>query len=160
MDSEAGATKVHVVFESVSSRGRDIVKSVAMIDNGSGMIPQMARFSLSWGGGTHFDDPNFIGKFGFGLPNTSINQTKQVEVYTRTSKKEPLTRAWLDLDAYRDYGQQSVPEPEIGAELPDYVKKYLKKIGESFDHGTVVIWRNPDQVDVQERKASCRTHDR
>ena len=112
---EAGATKVHVVFESVSSRGRDIVKSVAMIDNGSGMIPPMARFSLSWGGGTHFDDPNFIGKFGFGLPNASINQTKQVEVYTRTSKKEPLTRAWLDLDAYKDYGQQSVPEPEIGA---------------------------------------------
>jgi hypothetical protein len=143
---EAGATKVHVVFESVSSRGRDIVKSVAMIDNGSGMIPPMARFSLSWGGGTHFDDPNFIGKFGFGLPNASINQTKQVEVYTRTSKKEPLTRAWLDLDAYKDYGQQSVPEPEIGAELPDYVKKYLKKIGESFDHGTVVIWRNPDRL--------------
>lgn len=142
---EAGATKVHVIFESVKSRGREIVKSVAFIDTGSGMIPQMARYSLSWGGGTHFDDPNFIGKFGFGLPNASINQTKQVEVYTRTDAKQPMMKAWLDLDAYKDFSQQSVPEPEK-AELPAFVTKYLKSIGEPFEHGTVVIWKNPDRL--------------
>ena len=142
---EAGATKVHIIFDSVKSRGRDVVKSVAFIDTGAGMIRQMARFSLSWGGGTHFDDPNFIGKFGFGLPNASINQTKLVEVYTRTEKREPITKAWLDLETYSDYAQQSVPEP-VDAELPEFVQKYLKKIGEKFDHGTVVVWRNPDRL--------------
>jgi len=61
------------------------------------MLPKMARYALSWGGGTHFDDPTGIGRFGFGLPNSSINQTRRVEVYTRISAKEPWTRAVLDI---------------------------------------------------------------
>src|ERR1035441_2511800 len=79
---EAKASKVHVIFDTAVNTTRPIVSSVAFIDNGSGMRPLMARFALSWGGGTHFDDPSFIGKFGFGLPNASINQTRKVQVYT------------------------------------------------------------------------------
>jgi hypothetical protein len=142
---EAGATKVEVVFETVKSRNRDLVTAVAFIDDGSGMIPQMARFALSWGGGTHFDDPSFIGKFGFGLPNASINQTKFVEVYTRIGPKEPITKAWLDLDTYKDFAQQTVPPPTT-AELPEFVKRHLKKSVHKFDHGTVVVWRNADRL--------------
>jgi hypothetical protein len=88
---EAKATKVHVIFETALNKTREVVTSVAFIDDASGMLPKMARFALSWGGGTHFDDPNFIGKFGFGLPNASINQTRKVELYTRTKKSEPFT---------------------------------------------------------------------
>jgi hypothetical protein len=142
---EAGATTVEVIFETVKSRNKDIITSVAFIDNGAGMIPLMARFALSWGGGTHFEDPNFIGKFGFGLPNASINQTKVVEVYTRTSKDEPITKAWLDLDTYKDFAQQTVPPP-MTAELPKFVQKHLDKAGNKFEHGTVVVWRNPDRL--------------
>jgi hypothetical protein len=142
---EAKATKVHVIFETAVNSTRPVVTSVIFIDNGSGMIPNMARFALSWGGGTHFDDPNFIGKFGFGLPNASINQTKKIEVYTRTSKKEQITKAFLNLDDFKTFDQQSVPPP-VQADLPDSVKKYLKKSGWDFDHGTVVIWRDPDQL--------------
>jgi hypothetical protein len=56
---EAGATRIHVVFET-KKQGRQVVTAVAFIDNGSGMLPAMARFALSWGGGTHFDDPLFV----------------------------------------------------------------------------------------------------
>src|SRR5690242_13151593 len=62
---EAKATRVHVVFGTAVHTTRPVVSSVAFIDNGAGMLPKMARFALSWGGGTHFDDPDFIGKFGF-----------------------------------------------------------------------------------------------
>lgn len=79
---EAGADEVEIVLETSTRGTKNVVSAVAFIDNGAGMLPTMARFALSWGGGTHFDDPNFIGKFGFGLPNASINQTKLVEVYT------------------------------------------------------------------------------
>src|SRR4051794_10897667 len=73
---EAGADEVHVVLETDRSSGMKLVTGVAVIDNGSGMIPKMERFALTWGGGTHFDDHEFIGKFGFSLPNASINQTR------------------------------------------------------------------------------------
>ncbi|MBI3302530.1 MAG: ATP-binding protein [Deltaproteobacteria bacterium] len=142
---EAGATKVHIITEEKQNNTRKIVSSVAFIDNGSGMLPNMARFALSWGGGTHFDDANFIGKFGFGLPNASINQTRLTEVYTRTRKQDSITKAWLNLDDYDDYTLQSIPEPTIG-DLPDFVKRYMKKEGLNFDQGTVVVWVNPDRL--------------
>ena len=142
---EAGASAVHVVMDSRKNRSKEVVSAVAFIDNGAGMVPKMARFALSWGGGTHFDDPNFIGKFGFGLPNASINQTQVVEVYTRTKPSEPITKAWLNLAEYGHFSQQSVPEPTTG-DLPEFVKRYMKDTGLSFDHGTVVVWVNPDRL--------------
>jgi hypothetical protein len=142
---EAQATKVHIIFETTVNSTRTVVSSVAFIDNGAGMVPNMARFALSWGGGTHFDEPNFIGKFGFGLPNASINQTRKVEVYTKTGKDKPTIKAWLTLDDFKSFDQQSVPPP-VEADLPDFVKKYLKKAGFDFDHGTIVVWRDPDQL--------------
>src|SRR5262245_22447475 len=62
---EAGATRVDIVFERAKTGRADSVSAVAIIDNGAGMTAKMSRYALSWGGGTHFDDSQFIGKFGF-----------------------------------------------------------------------------------------------
>lgn len=160
---EAGATKVHVIFERPSHADRkqhqrkDGVTSVAFIDNGSGMLAKMARFALSWGGGTHFDDPDFIGKFGFGLPNASINQTRRVEVYTRTSGSEPFIKAWLDINEYTgESSTQSVPPPQV-AELPQFVKSYLDRNNWTLEHGTAVLWVEPDRLSYNSG-ASLKEH--
>ena len=144
---EAGASRIDVVIRQTkpASTNRNTVTAVAFIDNGSGMLPNMARFALTWGGGTHFDDSQFIGKFGFGLPNASINQTRYVDVYTRISAGEPFSKTYLDLDLYGDYGVQSVPAPEQ-ADLPEWVCGYLEREERSDDARTVVIWRNPDML--------------
>jgi hypothetical protein len=141
---EAGAKRIHIVFNK-SAKGREIVKSVAFIDDGPGMLPAMARYALSWGGGTHFDEPNFIGRFGFGLPNASINQTRRVEVYTRTKASGPVTMAWLDANEFPDTGVQTIPEP-VSAEIPDFVKSYLNKNNLKFETGVIVVWVEPDRL--------------
>jgi hypothetical protein len=141
---EAGASKVHVIFET-KKRSRQVVTAVAFIDNGSGMLPEMARYALSWGGGTHFEDPHFIGRFGFGLPNASINQTRRVEVYTRTAKNEKVTTAWLDAAELPEHGLQTIPEPKK-ADLPEFVREYMKRANVDLDHGTVVVWVYPDRL--------------
>lgn len=145
---EAGANRIHVVFDTERSEksNRRLVNAIAFIDNGSGMLPKMARYALSWGGGTHFDDSNFIGKFGFGLPNASINQTKQTEVYTRTDSSLPFTKVRLDLDDFPLFGQQSIPEEQEATQLPGFVQRYLDKNGFAFDHGTIVVWNDPDRL--------------
>lgn len=147
---EAGATKVHVIFDKPAHRAnyqrKDAVTAVAFIDNGSGMIPKMARFALSWGGGSHFDDPDFIGKFGFGLPNASINQSTRVEVYTRTSGSEPFVMAWLDISEYTGEGNVQTVQAPVEADLPDFVQRYLKVQDWSLEHGTVVVWSRPDHL--------------
>lgn len=152
---EAGATKVHIIFET-RKQGRQVVTGVAFIDNGSGMLAAMARYALSWGGGTHFDEPNFIGRFGFGLPNASINQTRRVEVYTRTTKEEDISLAWLDANELPEHGLQKIPEPKK-AELPPFVTEYLGRNDFDFDHGTVVVWVEPDRL-TYKTPASLKEH--
>lgn len=140
---EAGATRIDVAIE--TDPGRKAVSDMAFIDNGSGMLPKMIRYALTWGGGTHFDDHNFIGRFGFGLPNSSINQGRRVEVYSRTSSDEPWLRGVLDITSPSKFGAQSIDPPEV-AELPDFVQKYLRKEKLTLTHGTVVVWRRPDRL--------------
>lgn len=148
---EAGAKHVDVVLCRPDQRHlkkhdrKNAVSAVAFVDDGPGMLPQMARYALSWGGGTHFDDHEFIGKFGFGLPNASINQTTKVAVYTRTDADEPINVVALDLDAFGEHGVQQIPEPVEG-ELPEFVSQALNKLGREFETGTVVIWDKPDRL--------------
>jgi hypothetical protein len=146
---EAKATRIDVCFERPSAlkahQRANSIHAVAFIDNGSGMLPKMARYALSWGSGTHFDDPAFIGKFGFGLPNASINQTRLVEVYTKTADAKAITKAVLDARKVKEHGLLSI-EPTEEAQLPDFVQAYLDKQGLPFDHGTVVVWMEPDRL--------------
>lgn len=146
---EAGADSIHVVFERparVKTHERqNSVSAVAFIDNGSGMLSEMARYALSWGGGTHFEEPEFIGRFGFGLPNASINQTRLVEVYTRTSGKQAFTKAWLDITNVSEHGIQTIPEP-VESELPPFVERYLEEHEILLECGTVVVWVKPDRL--------------
>jgi hypothetical protein len=146
---EAGATRIDLCFERPKQlkayQRADSISAIAFIDNGSGMIPRMAQYALSWGAGTHFDEPDFIGKFGFGLPNASINQTRLVEVYTKVAGTETITKAWLDAREVKDHGLQEILPP-VEAELPEFVQTYLDKKGLAFDHGTVVVWVEPDRI--------------
>lgn len=153
---EVGAEHVWALFkrpsEDTRSKGqrRDAVSAIAFIDDGPGMIPEMARYALSWGGGTRFDDPTGIGRFGFGLPNSSINQTRRVEVYSRTSPSDPWQRVVLDITPEKlknipASGLVTVDPPE-SSELPDFVIEFLQKKKIKLEHGTVVVWDKPDRL--------------
>ncbi|HEV2715429.1 MAG TPA: ATP-binding protein [Terriglobales bacterium] len=148
---EAGAANVWIALERVSSdrRGKyerkDAITAIAFIDDASGMRPKMARFALSWGGGTHTKDPNFIAKFGFGLPNSSINQTRRVEVFTRTVEDSRWMRAVLDINEIPPYGLMQIGEP-VEAKLPSFVSDFLNRKEIRLQSGTVVVWQKPDRL--------------
>lgn len=154
---EAGAQHVWITIdESKHQNNRRYASAVAFIDDGPGMLPEMARYALTWGGGTHADEARFIGKFGFGLPNSSVNQTERVEVYTRTTSDEPIRRVDIDIREVTAFGKQTVA-PAEEADLPDFVKRYLRKNDVTFDHGTVVVWCRPDRLTYR-TPAKLREH--
>lgn len=157
---EAKASRIDICFErprALKAHQRsDSIYAMAFIDNGSGMVPKMAQYALSWGSGTHFDDPAFIGKFGFGLPNASINQTRLVEVYTKTADAKSVTKVRLDARAVKAHGLQRIEDP-VEAPLPEFVQAYLDKAGLAFDHGTVVVWVEPDRLSYR-RPALMKEH--
>ena len=117
---EAGCSQIDIVFrQGKSQSGHTLVDAIAFIDNGPGMLPEMTRYALCWGGGTHYDAPNHIGRFGFGLPNSSINQTRLVEVYSRTAEDEPIYKCRLNIDEFVEFWIESIPEP-AEADLPEF----------------------------------------
>jgi hypothetical protein len=145
---EAGARNIHVVFDTHKEPGkgkREVVTAVAFIDDGSGMLPEMARYALTWGGGSHFEEHDFIGKFGFGLPNASLNQTRRVEVYTKTAAPAPFVMTFLDANEIQGYGVQKI-DPGTVTPLPPFVAEYMERNSISVDHGTVVVWVKPDRL--------------
>lgn len=146
---EAKASRIDICFDRPKilkkHQQAESIQAIAFIDNGPGMLPKMAQYALSWGAGTHFDDPGFIGKFGFGLPNASINQTRLVEVYTKTANADVVTKAVLDARAVKEHGVQTIGEP-IDADLPEFVQTYLDRNALKFEHGTVVVWVDPDRL--------------
>jgi len=148
---EAGASNVWIALERVSATKRekferkDAITAIAFIDDGPGMRAKMARFALSWGGGTHTREPDFIAKFGFGLPNSSINQTRRVEVYTKTSEDDGWIRAFLDINEIPAYGLIQIAQPEK-AKLPQFVVDFLDRREITLQSGTVVVWQKPDRL--------------
>jgi hypothetical protein len=157
---EAGANRVDIIFERPKqlkkNQRQESISAVAFIDNGAGMLPEMARYALSWGAGTHFDEPDFIGKFGFGLPNASINQTRLVEVYTKTADASVISKATLDIQQVKQFDVTTIAPP-VNADLPEFVQRHLKDKGLKFDHGTVVVWVKPDRLSLRS-PANMREH--
>jgi hypothetical protein len=140
---QAGATRVRLfAIETPTARGREI--TVAVMDNGEGMDPRALRRAIQFGGSTRFDDRTGLGRYGMGLPNSSISQARRLEVI---SWRRPGARygCHLDVDEVLDGLARGIAEPTL-VRLPDWARAYAEQ------HGTLVAWYRCDRL--INRKAS------
>src|SRR5688572_4757243 len=79
---EAGASHVHVVLNDDGSGRKNNVTQIAVIDDGNGMIPEMIRVAMLWGGTDRENSRSGIGRFGYGLPSSCVSQGQRFEVYS------------------------------------------------------------------------------
>jgi hypothetical protein len=147
---QAGAEHIHIAFETNKSGAK--VTSLAVIDDGDGMIPDMIRFSVMWGGTHRENDREGIGRYGYGLPSASVSQGKRFSVYSASAggKFHVVT---MDVEEIGDgkytdnTGEIVIPEASA-APLPKFVQEHIKahmpdgKLG----HGTVVVIDKLDKV--------------
>ncbi|HLL01091.1 MAG TPA: ATP-binding protein [Myxococcaceae bacterium] len=148
---ESGAKNVWVALqrpqfsELKKHERKDTVTGLAVIDDGPGMLPQMIQYALSWGGGTHFKNPTKIAKFGFGLPNCSINQTRLVQVYSKTAEDGRWHFCELNIDDVPQYGLAKIPPPKP-KDPPKWVRDFLDRKDIELKTGTMVVWVKPDRL--------------
>jgi Histidine kinase-, DNA gyrase B-, and HSP90-like ATPase len=152
---QADSTWVEVVFG--FEKGAKPSK-IAMVDNGSGMEPRMARASLVWGAGTRYNNREGFGKYGYGLPSASISQCYRVEVYSKIRGGE-WTMAYLDVTEISEgkwtSNHRITTPPERLAQPPSFVIEHLRAAGRwPLESGTIVVWDNLDQnrVDYKRRE--------
>ena len=60
-----------------------------MIDDGAGMIPEMIRVGMLWGGTDRENSRTGIGRFGYGLPSSCVSQGRRFEVYSMPEGGKP-----------------------------------------------------------------------
>ena len=138
---DAHAKHIDIIcLEKRNVTGRYTLDKIAVLDDGHGMNVNELRSSLLFGDGTRGGNSNDIGRYGMGLPNSSLSQCKRVEVYSWKKSKDVLY-TYLDVDEVRD-GKKLIPVPRkkaIPVELLEQSRLKLK------ENGTVVIWTKLDR---------------
>jgi hypothetical protein len=131
---EAGASSADIYL-----RSSDTGMVIAVKDNGSGMTPDTLQLALRFGGSTRFGSRAGVGRYGMGLPNSSVSQARRVDVYTWQRKSAPWW-TYLDVDDVVAGQLDDVPTP---------ARKRARGFGASGPSGTIVIWSRCDRVDCQ-----------
>jgi len=140
---QAEATDIEVICleerQLVNQRERRRIREIGVLDNGKGMSPQTLRLALQFGNGLHLNDRSGIGRFGMGLPNSSISQCRRVDVWSWQSGPDNAMHSFLDVDKIEARELTHVPEPDHNS-LPDEWRKRAKAaLGTT---GTLIVWQN------------------
>jgi hypothetical protein len=148
---QANATNVQLlcaeVEQLVEVRSRRQIEKVAVADNGCGMDAATLRRALAFGNGTRLDDRSGMGRFGMGLPNSSMSQAARVDVWSWQNNRAPI-HSYLDLQLIRSGSVRDVPEP-TQSELPEPWGSVVAR----SESGTLVVWSRIDRCKWRSAKA-------
>lgn len=137
-------------------RTRRQLNMVAIFDDGEGMTESELWNSLLMGEGTRRNTKK-IGKFGMGLPNSSISQCKNVTVYSWKSP-ENVFSTHIDLDMPDTNGKIVAPKP-MKTEIPDIWKVHSKYF-KNARTGTLVVWSKLDKIQWKTAKSLIENSER
>lgn len=143
-EAEARSVDVNVLDDPQKAGGRTVV----VRDDGHGMTPSVLELALQFGGSSRFGQRGGTGRFGMGLPNSSVSQARRVEVYTWTDRGR-VWWSYLDVDEIQDGNQRRIPPPVRRVLPPEFGP------GQS-DSGTVVVWRKCDRLSLRRESALAR----
>jgi len=150
---ESGATVIEIfgVARRDSRTSRYTLQELAVLDNGVGMNPLDLRGSLRYGHGTRRERRG-IGRFGLGLPNSSMSQARRVDVWSWQSGATNSLHTWLAIDDV-EHGITEIPEPELDGIPKRYITASLGGFGDS---GTLVVWSELDRVEWKQASTTFR----
>ena len=140
---EAEAKNVElIVFDELNQKGIRKIKKIVILDDGIGMDEAILATSLQFGNGSRLKSRKSLGRFGIGLPNSSVSQCNRVDVYSWRNNKTLHT--YLSVDEINEKDNQNINEIKE-TELPDEIKKEAKHLG---NNGTAVVWSDCERLDV------------
>ncbi len=156
---QANATVIEILCEEseewVNQRHSKRISKIAVIDNGDGMSARILRKALQFGNGERLTDRSGIGRFGMGLPNSSISQAKRVDVWSWQKKgSETAIHTYLDVQEVEDGGLVEVPDPEMKPPPKQWLAR--SHTAATSKSGTIVLWSNLDKCDWRTASALFR----
>ena len=150
---ESGATAVELfgISKENERTGRVALEELAVLDNGQGMDSATLRGSLRYGFGTRTARRS-IGRFGVGLPNSSMSQARRVDIWSWQTGVTNALHTWLSIEDVEG-GKQEIPEP-THKPIPEVYIQSSRNGPE--DSGTLVVWRDLDRVEWRRASTTFR----
>ena len=116
------------IYVRQTGKPRAYKTDVAVLDNGTGMAPNVLKVAMAFGGSMNFNNRSGIGRFGMGMKTAALSMSPLVEFY---SWQEPgaIYNIALDVEAVGRERSNNVmlPDPELLEELPDDVAEIIQK---------------------------------
>ena len=150
---EANATAIEIfgLSRQDEQTGRLTLSELAVLDNGVGMDATTLRGSLRYGYGTRLDRSG-IGRYGVGLPNSSMSQAKQVHIWSWQTGATNALHTWLSINEV-ERGTEEIPAPTLQP-IPE---EYLQSTRNGFEEsGSLVVWRDLDRVEWRRASTTFR----
>lgn len=134
---QANAKTIHILVEPDDLREAEL--KIAVVDDGSGMDKRTLVQAMRFGGSSRFNDRGGLGRFGMGLPNSSLSQSLRVDVYT-WRRPTAAHYTYLDVDEIASGDLVEVPVPVL-KKLPEWLQVNPSATG------TAVVWQACDRLD-------------
>lgn len=115
--------------------------TIGVLDDGRGMDREGLWAAVQFGGTSRFNDRSSLGRFGMGLPNSSVSVTRRLDVFSWRRRGEVL-HTYLDIDEVAQRLLRGIPEP-TAQPLPPWVSE-----GAGIS-GTLVVWPRCDRLDYK-----------
>ena len=134
-----------VCFEKIRDTGSRLITEIdeiAILDNGIGMNKDTLYTALEFGGSKNREDLEGMGKFGMGLPNSSVSQCLLTEIWSWVDGGD-IYYTYLDVDKIKSAEVENIPAP-IKKDLPEHLK--LAYQGDLPKSGTVISWSKLDRL--------------
>ena len=106
---EAHAGEVHI--ELITEPNQDIVSAIRVSDNGQGMTPSILQAALQFGGSSRFNSRAGLGRYGMGLPCSSLSIAQRVDVWSWRDHRM-VWSSHLDVQEISRTGISAVPNPQ------------------------------------------------
>ena len=149
---DARASRVDILIREhqvrVTQRTRWRVAQLAVVDNGHGMSADALVQALRFGGRQPSQSVQQIGKYGMGLPTASVSQCMRLDVWTWVNGIDQCSHSYIAIDEIEAGDQQEVPEPDSSS-IPEQWLNMVSSGVLSPDHGTLVVWSEPDRIVAQ-----------
>ncbi|HEV2716459.1 MAG TPA: ATP-binding protein [Terriglobales bacterium] len=144
---QASASEMHILVRGLGEHTGVERPIIAVWDNGIGMDPDSLAKSVQFGGTERFNDRTGLGRFGMGLPNSSVSIARRVDVFSWQRRGE-VWHTYLDIDEVAGRQRMTVPMP-----LPESLPEWLDTPNSAS--GTFVLWSRCDRLELRRPSAIC-----
>ncbi|HYM11427.1 MAG TPA: ATP-binding protein [Bryobacterales bacterium] len=132
---EAGASEIRI--DLITEPRQDVVTTIRVLDNGEGMTPGVLQTALQFGGSSRFNSRVGLGRYGMGLPCSSLSIAQRVDVWSWRTRRAAWSSC-LDVEEISQNGIAAVPNPRRRP------RAELRPVTET---GTVIELSNCDRLD-------------